>query len=128
MKRSPSSRRALRRKATTRPAGELSGGRLPRASPISGARGRQDPVTPEVRAEVLERDGGCVLARFEPDHTCWGELEVHHRKLRRHGDHTADNLCVLCSRGHAYVHEHPAVSYAHGLLLRGFEFVSPLEP
>lgn len=28
---------------------------------------------------------------------------------------------------HGWVHEHPAVSYAHGLLLKSWEFVGPLE-
>lgn len=120
----------MKRKATIPPTGADTafGRRLPRSLPISGGRGRQgDPITPEVRAEVLARDRGCVLARFEPDHICWGPLELHHRKLRRHGDHSADNLVTACSSAHRWIHEHPAVSYAHGLLLRSYEFVGPLE-
>ena len=84
-------------------------------------------VTPETREFVLARDGGCVLARFEPGHTCMGPIAVHHRKLRRHKDHTADNLVSLCLVGHRWVHDHPAISYAHGLMLRSGEFVAPLE-
>lgn len=37
---------------------------------------RPDPVTPELRAAVLERDGRCVRSRMEPEHECrnnWGE-------------------------------------------------------
>ena len=84
-------------------------------------------ITPTTRALVLARDRGCVLARYEPDHTCNGPLEIHHRKLRRHGDHSADNLVTLFLVGHRWVHDHVAVSYAHGLLLRSGEFVAPLE-
>lgn len=84
-------------------------------------------ITPETRELVLRRDRGCVLSRFEPDHVCLGPLEVHHRKLRRHGDHTPENLVALCRVGHRWVHDHVAVSYAHGLLLRSWEFVAPLE-
>jgi hypothetical protein len=122
-------RRPLRRKAAISPAGTIApGGSLPRPSQISGGRGRRsDPITPEVRAEVLARDRWCVLAKFEPDHECFGMLELHHRKLRRHGDHSADNLCVLCTAGHLWVHTHVAVARAHGLLLRSTEFVGPLE-
>ena len=39
----------------------------------------RDPVTPELRQAVLERDGwGCVLARLDPTHMCrdrWGERQ-----------------------------------------------------
>lgn len=127
MKRTPLRRR---RKAAIPSARNLD--RVAAASPAriqSGiGRGRQrDPITPEVRAEVLARDQGCVLARFEPDHECWGPLELHHRKLRRHGDHSAENLVTLCASGHTWVHEHVAVARAHGLLLRSTEFVAPLE-
>ena len=83
-------------------------------------------VTAETREFVLRRDGGCVLARFEPGHVCCGVVEVHHRKLRRHGDHTAENLAALCTAGHRWVHDHPAVSYAHGLLLKSWDYVIPL--
>jgi hypothetical protein len=104
----------LRRKAAISPSGTIApGGSLPRPSQISGG--------------VLARDRWCVLAKFEPDHECFGMLELHHRKLRRHGDHSADNLCVLCTAGHLWVHTHVAVARAHGLLLRSTEFVGPLE-
>lgn len=37
---------------------------------------RKDPVTPEVRVEVLRRDHKCFLSRIEPSHGCrdqWGD-------------------------------------------------------
>lgn len=132
MKRSPlRRRRSIQRKAAKPSARELD--RAAAASPAritsGGGRGRQrDPITPEVRRAVLERDRWCVLAKFEPDHTCYGTLELHHRKLRRHGDHSVENLVTLCTAGHLWVHTHVAVARAHGLLLHSTEFVSPLEP
>ncbi len=38
---------------------------------------QRDPVTPDVRMEVFERDAGCVLRFLEPGHVCrdqWGNL------------------------------------------------------
>lgn len=38
-------------------------------------RGHKDPVTAELRAFVLDRDGWCVLAKLNPEHQCrdtWG--------------------------------------------------------
>jgi hypothetical protein len=74
-------------------------GRLDATAP---SRSHQD-VTPAVRALVWRRDhGACVVpgcrsARF---------LDVHHIVYRSGGgDHTADNLCVLCSAHHDRVHD-----------------------
>lgn len=131
MRRTPLRRRSLLRRKATKPPADAhtaSGGRLPRASPISGARGRRgDPIPNVVRQAVLRRDGGCVLARFEPDHVCWGPLVLHHRKLRRFKDHSIDNLATLCAGGHDFVHAHPHWSYAVGLMLHSWDFVAPLE-
>ena len=36
---------------------------------------RKDPVTPELREQILDRDGWCVLAKINPEHQCrdtWG--------------------------------------------------------
>ena len=41
------------------------------------SRPKRDPVTAEVRDEVLWRDKGCLLARIEPEHVCrnrWGTV------------------------------------------------------
>jgi hypothetical protein len=42
---------------------------------IGRRKARKDPVTPEVREEVLRRDRRCFLSRIEPSHQCrdaWG--------------------------------------------------------
>lgn len=82
------------------------------------------------RAEALRRDQGCVLALYEPSHgECWGALEVHHRKRRSQGGtDELDNLVTLCTAGHMWVHAHPAVSFALGLLLHSWEPVERLVP
>jgi hypothetical protein len=52
----------------------MSPGQLTRHAPIR-RRARRDPVSPELRIAVLERDGGCVLWRLDPSHWCrdqWG--------------------------------------------------------
>lgn len=36
---------------------------------------KADPVTTELREQILDRDGWCVLAKLDPDHQCrdtWG--------------------------------------------------------
>lgn len=48
----------------------------------------------------------------------------HHRQLRRHGDHSAANIVLLCGSGttgcHGWVHAHPAESYALGWLVHSW--------
>ena len=82
--------------------------------------------TADTREAAKRRDGGCVLRRYLPEHVCLGELEVHHRKLRRHRDHSLDNAASLCRSGHLYVHGNVAWSYGNGLLLRSTALVEPL--
>lgn len=63
--------------------------------------------SPEVRAAVLVRSGGCCEVQAEG---CVGErpgaeLEVHHRKLRRHGDHRIENAIHVCVWNcHPWIH------------------------
>ena len=47
-------------------------------------RKRRDPVSPEMHARILERDGWCVLSKIDSDHGCrdaWGV--PHHPADRR---------------------------------------------
>jgi len=48
----------------------------------------------------------------------------HHRKLRRHGDHTAANLILLCGSGttgcHGWVHANVLLSYKQGWLIHSW--------
>ena len=58
-------------------------------------RPRRDPVTPETRAAVLERDGWCVLAKVDPDHQCrdvWGYPHHPADKARLTVEHVKDQL------------------------------------
>jgi hypothetical protein len=58
-----------------------------------------DPAT---RSEIRFRSGGNCEANLEG---CRGRAaEAHHRKLRRHGDHTAINGLDVCFSCHARIH------------------------
>lgn len=66
---------------------------------------RRDPVTPELRQAVLERDQGCVARRLDSlADWCEGPLTLDHVKaqprmgVRAPSD--AAHLVVLCSRHH----------------------------
>jgi hypothetical protein len=45
---------------------------------------------------------------------------VHHRKLRRFGDHTLINLLHVCLECHNTIHANPTDSYDRGLLVHSF--------
>jgi hypothetical protein len=63
-----------------------------------------DPIPPEVRRSVRERDGGCVFAKLGIDHDCFGQLELDHVRssggLGLRSPSTPDNLVLLCSTAH----------------------------
>lgn len=72
-------------------------------------------IPPRVRAQVLARDrhrcatAGCGASRF---------LEVHHVVPRaRGGSNEAGNLVTLCSRCHAFVHEHALLPAGRGVTI-----------
>lgn len=64
------------------------------------------------RPTVHRRSGGmcerCGAARA---------AEVHHRKLRRHGDHDPANLVDLCKVCHVWVHANVAKARAAGFIV-----------
>jgi hypothetical protein len=73
-------------------------------SPIR-RRARRDPVTPELRLAVLERDRGCVAAKFDEEwRFCLGRLTLDHVKeqprmgLRAPSD--LGHLVALCEYHH----------------------------
>jgi hypothetical protein len=44
-------------------------------------RPHRDPVTPELRIAIFERDGGCIAPRLGGTaHDCWGRLTLAHVK------------------------------------------------
>jgi hypothetical protein len=63
--------------------------------PMSRTQPKADPVTPELRLFVLERDGACVAAKLERGHSCrdmWGvpHSPTDRRKLSL--EHVKDQL------------------------------------
>ena len=79
---------------------------LTRKSPMK-RHPRKDPVSPELRLAVLERDGGCVKYRAAPstpDNTCYGRLTLDHVKdqprmgVRAPSDPA--HLVTLCEHHH----------------------------
>lgn len=61
----------------------------------------------------------CHEHGLHPGEMCEGGIEVHHRLPRSGGgSHDLDNLLVICSKAHRYIHAHPAESYERGWLLK----------
>lgn len=80
---------------------------------------RRDPMV-AARPIVAKRSGGmcerCGAARAS---------DMHHRKLRRHGDHGPANLVHLCGSGttgcHGWVHANPAAALLEGFICPSWE-------
>lgn len=86
-------------------------------------RTRATEFTPATRRVILERDGSrCVRCLRAVE---GAPASIHHRKLRRHGDHSAANGIVLCGTGttgcHGWVHAHPELAYAHGWMVHSWD-------
>lgn len=74
-------------------------------------------ISAATRAAVYARSGGMCEAPVSD--RCTGQgVSLHHRKLRRHGDHSEANLIHLCAFCHHDTHANPARSYLNGWLLR----------
>ena len=59
-------------------------------------------ATPTQRIAVTARDHGCIVCHAAPEY-----CQVHHIDWWSNGGTTdLDNLCLVCSRHHAMVHEH----------------------
>jgi len=48
-------------------------------------------------------------------------VHIHHRKLRRFGDHSLINLLHVCSECHNSIHANPTDSYGRGLLVHSYD-------
>lgn len=83
---------------------------------------RRRGVDPATTVAVLARDGGCLFAVTLLNVAlkagdCQGRLDPHHVLPRgRGGPDTAVNLVTLCRCHHDWVHAHPNLSRAAGLL------------
>ena len=91
---------------------------------LDGPRARRssDP-TPAQREAALKRTAGmCALHPECGLHA----VEVHHRKLRKHGgDNRIENLLPLCAWHHDSIHANPERSYAEGWLIHAWDAVTP---
>lgn len=75
-------------------------------------------ITPELRAQILERDGhSCRAAALVPQVACFlgAPPQIHHVKRRWHGSDNPENLMTLCLTHHQWVTEHPADAHDLGL-------------
>jgi len=79
---------------------------------------RRKGVDPVMTDRALHRDGGCLLRDTTlTDQACWGRLDPHHVQPRgRGGPDELWNLITLCRAHHDWVHAHPELSRAVGLL------------
>ena len=74
-----------------------------------------DPITPEVRTIVRKRSKGlCELCGITGQH-------MHHRQLRRAGDHSAANIVHLCFLCHRRAHGHPDWALSTGWLVSQYD-------
>jgi hypothetical protein len=72
---------------------------------------KPDPISAKTRALVRKRAGGvCELCTISATH-------LHHRQLRRGGNHGAGNLLLLCFLCHRRVHSHVAEAEIAGWLV-----------
>lgn len=76
-----------------------------------------DPIPRSVTRAVMARSGGACEARTVKGCTGIGQ-QRHHRKLRRFGDHSEQNLLLVCDTCHLAIHAFPERSYGRGLLVR----------
>lgn len=87
-----------------------------------GAKARREaPSLAEFRRAVRERAGGlCELAPPACSASRHDGYMAHHRcpPDRDRGIHDPGRGLWTCGEGHSWVHDHPAVSYEHGWLLR----------
>lgn len=77
---------------------------------------KPDPISHDVRDVVRGRSGGVC--------ECCGTVQathMHHRQLRRSGDHTAPNLLHLCSMCHTRLHGHVRYALDQGFIVSAYD-------
>ena len=83
---------------------------------------RKKSMPTEVWQRVYDRDNGQCVRCAAPGGV------VHHRQGRRKNDpHAIAGLVLLCDPCHRHVHDHPAESYANGLMVRRTGIEVPAE-
>jgi hypothetical protein len=77
---------------------------------------KTDPITNEVRNAVRRRSGGvCECCGAAPG------THLHHRQLRRSGDHTATNLLDLCATCHQRLHNRVRFALDQGMIVSAYD-------
>lgn len=121
MKRTP-----LKRKTPLKP-GRPKPGRV-KAPKLVRHHGGPGGFPEPVRLAVRLRSGGKCEVKSR---VCTGDAaHFHHRKLRRHKDHSAVNCLHACRADHDAIHANPTWAYEHGLLVRSHDdpAVTPVWP
>lgn len=97
---------------------------LKASSSLKRSRMRRKPteepqaLTEARRAVQARCNGRCEIGLRD----CRGAMTgVHHRRLRRHGDHQPESLLAACNNCHEWVQTHPRVSYAMGWMVKSYE-------
>lgn len=118
MKRTP-----LKRKTPLKP-GKPKPGRVTKPGPSGSGRRTADPGFPEpVRLAVRRRSGGRCEVQSR---VCTGKaVHLHHRKLRRHKDHSEANALHACRACHDHIHANPSKAYLMGWLVH--EWLDPAD-
>lgn len=85
-------------------------------APKAKSKPRKVGFTDETKAAVRSRSDNQCEARAEG---CTGRAtQFHHRKLRRHGDHSEVNALHVCMADHILIHANPMMSYMMGWMVR----------
>jgi hypothetical protein len=101
-------RTELRRKTPLKAGKPLARSRIARKPPPHG-------FPEEVRMIVRRRCGGRCEVGSE---VCTGRAEhLHHRKLRRHKDHSEANALYCCQPCHLHIHQYVTKAYLMGWLV-----------
>lgn len=77
------------------------------------ARSTGSDWSPAVRRLAEKRSGGICERCLEEE-----AVHLHHRKLRRHGDHRIVNALHVCHECHHKIHHAPSWAYTRGFLVR----------
>jgi hypothetical protein len=90
---------------------------VPEKAPRAARKPRKaDPIGTETRATVRRRSGGtCECCALSP------ATHVHHRQLRRCGDHSAPNLLDLCSTCHTRLHNRVRYALDTGMIVSAYD-------
>lgn len=92
--------------------------RMKRTAPKRKPKLEPNGFPEETRMAVRRRSAGRCESRLA---VCTGDAaHFHHRKLRRHKDHSVVNCLHVCSACHTDIHAHPTKSYLMGLLVHSW--------